>query len=72
LEVTKGSTRLAFQAFGVPPISGGGAVTSSKMHYNHTNLTKMSDYGPKRDEFVPSNSRYDLFRSNAFEKAQKL
>ena len=45
-------------------------MTSSKMHYFHTILIKMTHFGPKRDEFVPDKIRVDIFRVNAFDKAQ--
>jgi len=50
--------------------SSGGAMTSSKMHYFHTILIKMTHSGPKRDKFVPDKIRVDIFRVNAFDKPQ--
>ena len=45
-------------------------MTSSKMHYYHTILIKMTHFGPKRDEFVPDKIRVDIVRVNAFDKPQ--
>ena len=70
MEVVKGPLRYAVLAFGVPPITGGGAMTSSKMHYYHTILIKMTHFGLKRDEFVPDKIRVDIFRVNAWDKLQ--
>ena len=62
--------RCVVKAFGVPPITDGGAMTSSKMHYYYTILIKMTHFGPKRDEFVPDKIRVDIVRVNAFDKPQ--
>jgi len=70
LEVSKGPPRHAAQAPGISPTSGGGAMTSLKMHYYHTILIKMTHYGPKRDEFVQDKIRVDIFRVNAWDKLQ--
>ena len=45
-------------------------MTSSKMHYYHTILIKMTHFGPKRDEFVPDKIRVDIVRVKACDKPQ--
>jgi hypothetical protein len=42
--------RSVVKAFGVPPITSGGVMTSLKMHFFHTVFIKMIHFWPKKDE----------------------
>jgi hypothetical protein len=47
-------------------------MTSSKMHYYHTILIKMTHFGLKRDEFVPDKIIVDIVRVNACDNSQNF